>query len=80
MKEIEVWEHVLEWGLAQNSTLISDPDTWTDNDFKMMKNTLQNCLLLIRFFVYLLKISFKRFHSYKKAFEILTFLKILFGS
>ncbi len=71
MEEIEVWEHV---------SFILDPITWSDNDFKMMKNTLQNCLLLIRFFVYLLKISFKRFHSYKKAFEILTFLKILFGS
>ncbi|GET51621.1 hypothetical protein GLOIN_2v1868410 [Rhizophagus irregularis DAOM 181602=DAOM 197198] len=25
MKEIEVWEHVLKWGLAQNPTLIPDP-------------------------------------------------------
>ncbi|CAB4412186.1 unnamed protein product [Rhizophagus irregularis] len=25
MKEIEVWEHVLKWGLAQNPTLILDP-------------------------------------------------------
>ncbi|UZO09193.1 uncharacterized protein OCT59_029430 [Rhizophagus irregularis] len=30
MKEIEVWNHVLKWGLAQNQNLISDPDTWTD--------------------------------------------------
>ncbi|GBC11604.1 hypothetical protein GLOIN_2v1868410 [Rhizophagus irregularis DAOM 181602=DAOM 197198] len=27
MKEVEVWEHVLEWGLAQNQTLIPDPKT-----------------------------------------------------
>ncbi|CAB4413978.1 unnamed protein product [Rhizophagus irregularis] len=44
MKEIEIWEHVLKWGLAQNQTLIPDPDTWTDDDFKMMENTLQNLL------------------------------------
>jgi len=50
MKEIEVWEHVLKWGLAQNSTLIPDPKTWSDDDFKKMKNTLQNCLPSIRFF------------------------------
>jgi hypothetical protein len=25
MKEVEVWEHVLKWGLAQNPTLIPDP-------------------------------------------------------
>jgi hypothetical protein len=43
MKEIEVWEHVLKWGLVQNQTLISDPDTWTDEIF-------QNCIPLIRFF------------------------------
>ncbi|EXX59208.1 BTB/POZ protein [Rhizophagus irregularis DAOM 181602=DAOM 197198] len=34
MKEVEVWEHVLEWGLAQNQTLIPDPKTWSDDDFK----------------------------------------------
>ncbi|RIA99034.1 hypothetical protein C1645_812023 [Glomus cerebriforme] len=50
MKEIEVWEHVIKWGVAQNPTLILDPNTWSDDDFKKMKNTLQNCLPLIRFF------------------------------
>jgi hypothetical protein len=50
MKEIEVWEYVLKWGLAQNPTLLPDPDTWSDDDFKTMKNTLQHCLPLIRFF------------------------------
>jgi len=50
MKEIEVWEHVLKWGLAQNPTLLPDPTIWSDNDFKTMENTLQHCLLLIKFF------------------------------
>ena len=50
MKEVEIWEHVLKWGLAQNPTLIPDPETWIDDDFKAMKNTLQHCLPLIRFF------------------------------
>src|SRR5947199_3844273 len=50
MKEVEVWEHVLKWGLEKNATLIADPVTWSDNDFKIMENTLQNCLPLIRFF------------------------------
>src|SRR5579871_5635515 len=43
MKEVEVWEHVLRWGFAQNPTLIPDPTTWTDGDFKTMENTLQQC-------------------------------------
>ena len=50
MKEIEVWEHVLKWGLTQNPTITPDPGTWSDNDFKIMENTLQHCLPFIRFF------------------------------
>src|SRR5436190_334303 len=50
MKELEIWEHVLKWGLAQNPTLLPDPNTWLDDDFKKMENTLQHCLPLIRFF------------------------------
>ena len=50
MKEVEIWEHVLKWGLAQNSTLLPDPKTWSDEDFKTMENTLQHCLPSIRFF------------------------------
>ncbi|PKY35317.1 hypothetical protein RhiirB3_455956 [Rhizophagus irregularis] len=50
MREIEVWEYVLKWGLAQNPTLTQNPDTWSDDDFKIMKNTLQHCLPLIRLF------------------------------
>jgi hypothetical protein len=39
MKETEIWENVLKWGLARNPTLISEPDTWSDNDFKTMEYT-----------------------------------------
>ena len=28
MKEVEVWEHVLKWGLAKNPNLIPDPTTF----------------------------------------------------
>ncbi|PKY20089.1 hypothetical protein RhiirB3_433306, partial [Rhizophagus irregularis] len=49
-KEVEIWEHVLKWGLAKNPNLIPDPKTWSDDDFKTMKNILQHCLPLIRFF------------------------------
>ncbi|EXX70396.1 uncharacterized protein OCT59_011334 [Rhizophagus irregularis] len=66
MKEIEIWEHVLKWGLAQNQTLIPDPDTWTDDDFKMMENTLQSCLPLIRFFSLSSKEFLHKVSPYKK--------------
>ncbi|GES93617.1 hypothetical protein GLOIN_2v1773702 [Rhizophagus clarus] len=69
MKEIEVWEHVLKWGLSQNSTLIQDPDTWNDDDFVAMKNTLQHCLPLIRFFSLSSKEFLQKVDPYKKLLK-----------
>ncbi|GBC04828.1 hypothetical protein RclHR1_00590014 [Rhizophagus clarus] len=66
MKEIEVWDYVLKWGLAKNQTLISDPETWTDNDFKSMENTLQHCLPSIRFFSLSSKEFLNKVRPYKK--------------
>ncbi|EXX53057.1 uncharacterized protein OCT59_029383 [Rhizophagus irregularis] len=66
MKESEVWKCVLKWGLEQNPTLNPDPDTWSDNDFNVMKNTLQNCLPLIRFFSLSSKEFFRDVDPYKK--------------
>jgi hypothetical protein len=69
MKEIEVWEHVLKWGLAQNPTLLPDPDTWLDDDLKVMKNTLQHCLSLIRFFSLSSKEFLEKVHPYKSLLK-----------
>ncbi|CAB4416265.1 unnamed protein product [Rhizophagus irregularis] len=69
MNEIEVWEHVLKWGLAQNPTLIPDPDTWTDDDFKTVENTLKHCLPLIRFFSLSSKEFLQKVHPYKKLLK-----------
>ncbi|GBB85462.1 hypothetical protein RclHR1_00120016 [Rhizophagus clarus] len=66
MKEVEVWDHVLKWGLAQNPTLLPDPSTWSDNDFKTMENTLQHCLSLIRFFSLSSKEFLEKVRPYKK--------------
>ena len=40
IKEIEIWEHVLKWGLEKNHTLLPDPTTWSDDDFKTMETHL----------------------------------------
>src|SRR3954470_18299501 len=69
MKEVEVWEHVLKWGLAQNSTLLPDPDSWSDDDFKTMENTLQNSLSLIRFFSLSSKEFLREVHPYKNLLK-----------
>src|SRR5438045_6587603 len=69
MKEIEVWEYVLKWGLAQNPTLLPDPSTWTDDDFKTMENTLQHCLSLVRFFSLSSKEFLQKVRPYKKLLK-----------
>jgi hypothetical protein len=35
MDEIQVWEHVLKWGPAQNPELPSDPTNFSKEDFKL---------------------------------------------
>ncbi|EXX64565.1 uncharacterized protein OCT59_025416 [Rhizophagus irregularis] len=69
MKEIEVWEHLLKWGLAQNPTLLPDPDTWSDDDFNIMENTLQHCMPLVRFFSLSSKEFLQKVHPYKKLLK-----------
>ncbi|POG81486.1 hypothetical protein GLOIN_2v1508370 [Rhizophagus irregularis DAOM 181602=DAOM 197198] len=49
MKEIQVWEYVIKWGLAQNPGLPSDPTNFSKDDFNTLKNTLQQCIPFIRF-------------------------------
>jgi len=75
MKEVEVWEHLLKWGLAQNSTLLSDPNTWSDEDFKAMENTLQHCLPLIRFFSLSSREFSQYVHPYKRLLNEFLVLK-----
>jgi hypothetical protein len=69
MKEIELWEYVIKWGLAQNPTLVPDPCIWSDDDFKKMKNTLQHFLPSIRFFSLSSKEFSQKVRPYKKLLD-----------
>jgi hypothetical protein len=69
IEKIEIWEHVLKWGLAQNSKLLPDPNTWSDEDFQSMENTLQQCLPSIRFFCLSSREFSRHIHPYKKLLK-----------
>ncbi|EXX77703.1 uncharacterized protein OCT59_029343 [Rhizophagus irregularis] len=78
MKEIEVWENVLKWGLAKNQTIVSKPlDKWTDDDFKTIKNTLQHCIPLIRFYSLSPKDFLCKIYPYKKLLDQQLFESLL---
>ena len=50
MSEIQVWEHVLKWGYAQNPGLSIDPTSLSNDDVNILKNTLQQCIPFIKFY------------------------------
>ncbi|EXX62003.1 uncharacterized protein OCT59_000308 [Rhizophagus irregularis] len=66
MKEIEVWEHVIKWGLAQNPELSSDPTSFSKDDFNTLKNTLHHCIPFIRFRNLTSREFLMKVKSYKK--------------
>ncbi|GES99134.1 carbohydrate-binding module family 13 protein [Rhizophagus clarus] len=49
MDEIQVWEHALKWGLAQNPELPSDPTNFSKEDFKTLESNIRQCIPFIRF-------------------------------
>ncbi|RHZ81904.1 hypothetical protein Glove_117g86 [Diversispora epigaea] len=50
MKEIEIWNYVIKWGISQNPALPTNLDEWSKENFLTLKTTLQQCLPHIRYF------------------------------
>jgi len=66
MRDIQIWEYVLKWGIAQNPELPSDPSNYSKDDFNTLKNTLQQFIPLIKFFNMTPKEYLDKVHPYKK--------------
>ena len=48
--EIEVWENLIKWGLAQEKTLNEDVSKWRQEEFNVFKRILYKFIPLIRLF------------------------------
>ncbi|RIA85600.1 hypothetical protein C1645_879196 [Glomus cerebriforme] len=84
MSEIQIWERVIKWGLAQNPALPSELTNYSKDDFKTLKNTLQQCIPFIRFYNLTCKEFMDKVIPYKKILPkklyddlLNTFLKLL---
>src|SRR5438094_10325942 len=67
MSEVQVWEHVLKWGLAQNPELFSDSSNYSKDDFNALRNTLQQYIPFIRFYNLTSKEFCDKVYPYKKV-------------
>ncbi|CAG8588101.1 23559_t:CDS:2 [Dentiscutata erythropus] len=68
VKEIDIWNHVIDWGICQHPPFNPNISIWTDDDFETLKSRVQQALIHIRFF----NISHNDFKS-----KIIPFKKIL---
>ncbi|EXX73157.1 hypothetical protein RirG_062710 [Rhizophagus irregularis DAOM 197198w] len=66
MNEVQVWEHALKWGHAQNQELSTDPTNLSKNDFYILKDTLRQCIPLIKFYNFTSKEFLEKVLPYKK--------------
>ncbi|CAB4427796.1 unnamed protein product [Rhizophagus irregularis] len=63
--EVQIWEHVLKWGIAQNPGLSSHPLSYSNDDFVALKNTLQQCIPFIKFIKFTSKEFLNKVYPYK---------------
>ncbi|GET60406.1 BTB/POZ protein [Rhizophagus irregularis DAOM 181602=DAOM 197198] len=66
MGEVQVWEHVLKWGIAKNPGLSSDPSSYSNDDFNVLKNDLQHFIPLIKFTEFTSREFLNEVYPYKK--------------
>ncbi|GBC27280.2 carbohydrate-binding module family 13 protein [Rhizophagus irregularis DAOM 181602=DAOM 197198] len=66
LSEIQIWEHILNWGLAQNPELPSSFTNYSKDDFNTLKNTLQQVIPFIRFYDFTSKEFTDRVLPYKR--------------
>ncbi|RHZ87577.1 hypothetical protein Glove_33g205 [Diversispora epigaea] len=69
VKEIEIWDYVIKWGIAQNPTLPTNLEDWTKEKFLALKTTLQQCLPHIRYFHITNIEIYEKIRPYKKILD-----------
>src|SRR6266511_44355 len=69
LDEINIWDHVIKWGIEQNKELRKDISGWNKEDFKILKDTLEDIIPLIRFNGIKSGDFSRKIKPYRKAFN-----------
>ncbi|RHZ87598.1 hypothetical protein Glove_33g278 [Diversispora epigaea] len=69
MREVEIWDYVIKWGIAQNPTLPTNLGDWAEENFLTLKTTLQQCLPHIRYFHITNIEIYDKIRPYKKILD-----------
>ncbi|RIB19068.1 hypothetical protein C2G38_2182885 [Gigaspora rosea] len=69
MEEVKIWNYVIKWGISKNSSLPSDPEDWSRENFIALKTALQNYLPHIRYFQMPGKVIINNLQPYQKILE-----------
>ncbi|RHZ60967.1 hypothetical protein Glove_350g43 [Diversispora epigaea] len=78
LDEGKVWEYVIQWGKAKNTTLPTNIEEWTSDNFITLKQTLKQCLPHVRYFSFSHEDVLDKLFPYqqilepKQWFEIIT--------
>src|SRR6266545_2785267 len=66
--EINIWDHVIQWGIGQNQELRKDISEWNKEDYKILKDILEDIIPLIRFNEINSKDFFRKITPFKRIF------------
>src|SRR6266511_1828214 len=75
--EINIWDHVIQWGIGQNKELEKDTSKWNKEDFNILKDILEDIIPLIRFVEIKSKDFHKKIAPFKKIFDKELYKEIL---
>ncbi|CAG8585491.1 732_t:CDS:2 [Ambispora leptoticha] len=65
MDEVDIWNHVLRWGIAQTPTIENSAGHWTPEEFEALEKKLHECIPLLRFF----EMSPSEFYDHVRPFK-----------
>src|SRR6266511_6191122 len=69
LDEINIWNCVIQWGIGQNQELRKDISEWNKEDYKILKDILEDIIPLIKFNEIKSKDFSKKIRLYRKVFN-----------